>query len=231
MIPVGDVNPRRGFPIATLGLILLNVLVFLYELSLPPDTLEGFFQAAGIVPATLTNQPDIISLTSLLTAMFLHGGWGHLLSNMLFLWIFGDNIEDRLGVLPFLGVYLVTGVIASLVQVAIAPQSTIPIVGASGALAGIAGMYLVLFPRAQVIVVVPVIFFLRVVKISSLLFFLIWFGVQALQGLASFAVMEQGGVAWFAHIGGFVAGAIAGLLIRAASSLDRTSDYDRGRRL
>jgi len=231
MIPVGDVNPRRAFPVATLGLIVLNVLVFLYELSLPTDALDAFIGAAGVVPAYLSRQPDISALTTIFTAMFLHGGWAHLLSNMLFLWIFGDNIEDRLGVLPFLAAYLLTGAVATLAQVLVDPQSTVPIVGASGALAGIAGTYLVLFPRAQVIVVVPILFFLRVVRISSLLFFLIWFAIQALQGLASFAVMEQGGVAWFAHIGGFGAGVIVGLAIRGVAALGRDQGYDRGRKL
>lgn len=223
MIPIGDVNPRRSVPVVTLGMIALNVLVFFYQLGLPPEGLEAFWWSVGVVPARLVEEPGVQAAGTLLTAMFVHGGWGHLLSNMLFLWIFGDNVEDRLGALTFLGLYLVGGVVASLAQVAVSPASTVPIVGASGALSAIAGTYLVLFPRARVHVAVPLL--LRVIEVSAATFFAIWFVVQAFQGLASLVDAGPGGVAWFAHLGGFVAGAVAGLLVRGVAVATRP-DYD-----
>ena len=228
MIPIGDVNPRRSFPLATVGLILLNLAVFAYQLSLTPEALEAFVASAAIIPRRIVGSADLAATSSLVTAMFIHGGWMHLISNMIFLWIFGDNVEDRLGVLPFLGVYLLTGLAASAAQIAIDPTSSIPIVGASGALSGIAGIYLVLFPRARVRVVVPILFLARVVEVSALAFFAIWFLLQAVQGAADIGAMGEGGVAWFAHMGGFVAGVLVGLLARAGSRLVRPQAYDAG---
>ena len=227
MIPIGDVNPRRFFPLATVALMVLNVAVFVYQLTLPPEALEAFFRNAGIVPQRLLEAPDAEGLLTLVTAMFVHGNWGHLLSNMIFLWIFGDNVEDHLGILPFLVLYLVTGVAASAAQVAVDPASAIPIVGASGALSGVAGAYLVLFPHARVRVVVPIILFVRIIEISALAFFAIWFLFQVVQGIGALGVAE-GGVAWFAHLGGFVTGVVAGLLVRGGAILVRQQDYDRG---
>jgi membrane associated rhomboid family serine protease len=226
MIPIGDVNPRRFFPIATVGLIVLNVAVFFYQLTLSPEALEVFIGESGIVPRRLFEAPDWGALLSLLTAMFIHGGWAHLLSNMIFLWIFGDNVEDHLGILPFLAVYLLTGLAATAAQVAVDPRSAVPIVGASGALSGVAGAYLVLFPHARVRVVIPIVLFVRIAEISALAFFAIWFLLQAVQGLAALGG-AQGGVAWFAHLGGFVAGVVAGLLVRGGALLVRHEDYGR----
>jgi len=228
MIPIGDVNPRRSFPVATVGLIVVNALVLLYLGRQSPGAQEALYYQAGVIPYRLVNQLDAGAAFTLLTAMFVHGGWGHLLSNVLFLWVFGDNIEDRLGVLLFLVAYLLTGIVATLAQVVMDPQSRVPIVGASGAISGIAGTYLVLFPRARVRVLVPVFLFVRVFEVSALSFFVLWFGMQALMALGSLGAMAQGGVAWFAHLGGFVAGIVLGLLARSLQGGSGSSGVGRG---
>ncbi len=228
MIPIGDENPRRSFPVATLGLVILNVVVFLYQLTLSPAATNVFVANAALIPSRLLQERNLAAATTLVTAMFIHGGWSHLIGNMIFLWVFGDNVEDRLGVLPFLVIYLLTGIAASATQIAIDPTSSIPIVGASGALAGIAGVYLVLFPRARVRVVIPLFFFFRVVLISAPLFLLIWFATQLLQGLMSVGSAGTGGVAWFAHVGGFVSGALVGLLVRSGAGRSNRHNYDAG---
>jgi membrane associated rhomboid family serine protease len=221
MIPIGDVNPRRSFPVATVGLILMNVGVFLYQLTLTPEAQDVFIASAALIPQRLLGAPSLGAAITLVTAMFVHSGWLHLIGNMIFLWVFGDNVEDRLGILPFLGIYLLTGLAASAAQVASAPASTIPIVGASGALSGIAGVYLVLFPRARVRVLLPIFVFVRIIEVSALAFFAIWFLLQAVQGLADIGGTGDGGVAWFAHMGGFLAGVVVGLLVRGGSRLVR----------
>jgi len=214
MIPIGDENPRRRFPIVTVVLILANLAAFLYELSLSSQALDAFIMEAALVPRRLLQEPSLAAFGTLITCMFLHGGWSHLIGNMIFLWVFGDNVEDRLGIGLFLLTYLVTGLAASATQVAIAPYSTTPILGASGALAGIAGVYLILFPRARVRVAVPIFFFIRILIIPAPVFLVLWFVMQLVQGLASVGTMGYGGVAWFAHVGGFAAGVLVGLLVK-----------------
>lgn len=213
MLPLRDVNPTRTFPLVTIALIAVNVLVFIYELILGPQ-LEGFVQSWAIIPYEITHGVDLppasiqpIYLT-LITAMFLHGGIVHIAGNMLFLWIFGNNIEDAMGSLRFIVFYLLCGLVAAFAQIAVGPNSDIPNIGASGAIAGVLGAYLLLFPRAEVQTLVFLGFFVRLVRLPALLFLGLWFVLQLFSGVAGLGMEAMGGVAWFAHIGGFIAGIV-----------------------
>ncbi|HEY9631320.1 MAG TPA: rhomboid family intramembrane serine protease [Coleofasciculaceae cyanobacterium] len=220
MFPISDENPTYTKPYVTYGLILINILCFLYELSLPSGQLDNFFRMAAIVPAELTAsfQGEVVSQglpewTTLITSQFLHGGWLHVLGNMLYLWIFGNNVEDKLGHVKFLIFYLLCGVLAGLAQWFFAQGSTVPSLGASGAIAGVMGAYIVRFPRAKILTLISV-FPLRV---PALLFLGIWFVQQAFYSYASLGAptntgMENGGIAYWAHAGGFAVGAILGPL-------------------
>lgn len=208
MIPLRDANPTRRLPVVTLLLILANVVVFVYELQVQSrGQLQQFLQQWALIPALLWNG-DSAELVTLFTAMFLHGGWMHLIGNMLYLWVFGDNIEDQLGSARFLVFYLVCGLGAAVAQIAIDPTSQIPMLGASGAIAGVLGGYLVLFPRARVLTLVPLVIFYRLLEVPAVLVLGFWFVLQLLNGAAALATvqMQMGGVAFFAHIGGFVVG-------------------------
>jgi len=217
VIPLYDNIPTRRFPLVTVGLIAINLLVFVYELMLS-DTLFGLqgarlnelFYTAGLIPYELAHRvdippPDLVPwwLTSF-SSMFLHGGWLHVIFNMLFLWIFGNNVEDTMGRLKFVVFYLVCGLVAGAAQVAIDVDSTVPTIGASGAIAGVLGAYILLFPRARVLSVIPIFFFLQLIYVPAWVLLGVWFGIQLLQGVLS--VGQQSGVAFFAHVGGFVAG-------------------------
>jgi membrane associated rhomboid family serine protease len=220
MIPLRDTTPSHSFPVATVLFIALNVLAFLYELSLG-RALDIFIMQYGAVPLRfiLAGQMEQVSTVErflpLFTSMFLHGGWLHLGGNMLYLWIFGDNVEDRLGHGRFLLFYLACGLVAALAQIYINPTSPIPMVGASGAVAGVLGAYLILLPQAQVLALIPIIFFFQIVELPAFLFLLFWFLMQFLNGAASIAATQAttGGVAWWAHIGGFVSGMALGFLL------------------
>lgn len=213
MIPIGDVNPRRHFPIMTLSLIAVNALVFLYQILLPEQELQTFIRQAGLIPAELTaGVPSAVP--DLLTSMFLHGGWMHIISNMLYLWIFGDNIEDLLGPALYLLFYLAAGVIAALAQVAVAPNSRIPTIGASGAIAGVLGAYTVIFPTRRIRTLLLFGYWIRLTYMPAFVLLGFWFVLQLFSGVASLGVPTGGGVAWFAHIGGFVAGLLVGMLLR-----------------
>lgn len=214
MIPIGDLNPRRHFPLATILIIALNVVVFFYQLLLPDEALNRLVLAAGVVPYEVTNRFGVAVVGDLLTSMFLHGGWMHIISNMLYLWIFGDNVEDRLGLPVYAAFYLVAGIGASLAQVAVNPASTIPTIGASGAIAGVLGAYLVMFPRTRVRTLILAFRFIRIVELPALVVLGLWFVLQIFSGLASVTSMATGGVAWFAHIGGFVIGILVGLFYK-----------------
>lgn len=222
MLPIRDVNPRRHHPpVITVALIAANALMFLYELSLG-ERLEGFLMSAAFIPDRMFDGGAITpgewgpGLQSALLSMFLHGGWMHFLGNMLFLWVFGDNVEDRLGHVRFLLFYLLAGFAATFVYAFVSPQSGIPAIGASGAIAGVLGAYLFLHPMARIVTVVWILFFIRLVEIPAIVYLPIWFLMQAFSGLASLGATtpeEAGGVAWFAHIGGFIAGPILLLLL------------------
>ncbi len=216
MIPLRDDAPRLGFPYVTLGLIAINVVVFLYQLSLhfeSPPAAEALVQTFGSIPlrtqrALAGHYPLAEGLAPLFTSMFLHGGVLHLLGNMWFLWIFGDNVEDELGHGTYLGFYLGCGLVASLAQFAADPSSTVPAVGASGAISGVMGAYVVRFPWARIVMLVPIVIIFFTVEVPALFMLVYWFLIQFMSGAASAGDPSAGGVAWWAHIGGFVAGAI-----------------------
>lgn len=216
MIPLRDNIPSSRFPIMTVSLILVSSVIFLYEATLPQAERDALFLTFGMIPSRVigllpTVTPDgPIELRSLITSIFLHGSWVHIIGNMLFLWVFGDNVEDLMGPWRFLGLYLATGAVAGLSHAITAPGSMIPTIGASGAVAGVLGAYYLNFRKARVLTLVPLGFFLTTIEIPATFFLLIWFGIQLLYGLASLGVAAETGVAWWAHIGGFVAG---GLLI------------------
>ena len=220
MVPLHDNNPTRITPVVTYALIGLNVFIFLYEISLSPPQLEAFVRAYAVVPNQLTagfqgEGALIPPLLTLVTSQFLHAGFLHLGGNMLFLWVFGNNIEDQLGHIKFLVFYLACGVLAALAQWFFSMESTIPALGASGAIAGVLGAYILRFPKAKILTLIPLGFFITTFRIPAIFFLGFWFVQQALYGIASLQVesnvgMESGGVAYWAHAGGFVFGAILG---------------------
>ncbi len=199
MFPIRDHNPSGGTPYVTYALIAANIAVFLYMLPLygDPVRITLFFRQWALIPA----QGD---WTGYLTSQFLHGGFMHLAGNMLFLWVFGDNIEDEMGHLPFLGFYLLSGIAAGIAQTLPDPASSVPMVGASGAIAGVMGGYLLLFPRARIDVLFIIVILIRVIPIPAWIVLGVWFAIQVFSGAAT--PTEGGGVAYWAHAGGFVAG-------------------------
>jgi membrane associated rhomboid family serine protease len=226
VIPLRDANSTRRAPLVTLLLIAACFIAFAWELGVLASSgqagLSQFFADHGAVPARVTEavrsgQLASEALVGVVTSVFLHDGWLHLLGNMLFLWIFGNNVEDRLGRPGFVLFYLLGGVAAALTQVAIDPNSTLPVVGASGAIAATLGAYLVLFPRARILSLVFLGFFYQLIEVPALLVLGFWFVLQLIDGFASLGLSSatEGGVAFFAHIGGFVTGLLIALVIRA----------------
>lgn len=220
MIPVRDTIPSMRKPVITISIIVACTAVFMFELALGPDGREKFMYLVGLVPARYTN-PRWAELTGLHTGfwpfatyMFLHGGWMHLIGNMWFLWLFGDNVEDRLGRPRFLLFYLACGIAAALTQFALSPGSGVPMVGASGAISGVMGAYFLLYPGARIVTLVPVFIFIQLIEIPAFVFLGIWFLLQFFSGTmeAASPASNSGGVAFWAHVGGFVAGI---LLLRA----------------
>jgi len=218
MIPLKDDVRSSTFPFVTILIVVLNAAVFAYQLALGPALGEAFIYRAAAIPYEVTHLVDIgprslvpLPLT-LLTAMFVHGGLFHLGGNMLFLWIFGDNIEDRFGHAAFAIFYLASGVAASMAHILISPSATVPMVGASGAIAGVLGAYFIFFPRAQVKTLVFLVFIVTTVKVPAVLFLGLWFLMQ---------VTSSGfggeGIAWYAHIGGFVVGTMVALAVKLAA--------------
>lgn len=224
MVPLKDENPIKITPYVTYALIAVNILVFIYELSLNSTQLDLFFHLFAVVPKELTasfngiNAQGIPELSTLITSQFLHAGFAHIAFNMLFLWIFGNNIEEQLGKAKFLLFYLSCGAIAVLAQWFFSAMSDIPSLGASGAIAGIMGAYILKFPQARIVTLVPLGFFFPIFRIPAVYFLGFWFVEQALNGITSFEVtasvgMENGGVAYWAHAGGFIAGVILGPML------------------
>lgn len=202
MIPIRDVIPSRTTPVVTVTLIVLNVLAFLG--APPPDSpaFEMFIRQWGVTPANF-------GWSALFTSMFMHGSWTHLLSNVWFLWIFGDNVEDRMGHGRYLLFYLLCGIVAAGAQILSEPMSNVPMVGASGAIAGVLGAYIVMFPHSRVLTLVPLFVFITFVEVPAGLLLGLWFAMQVLSGLGSLMVVDaqdMGGIAFWAHAGGFVAG-------------------------
>lgn len=215
MIPIRDINPIRRFPIITLTIIGLNAAVFLFELTLTPYDLNRTFRTAGLIPYQVTNEFGLPIARDFITSMFLHGGWLHIISNMLYLWIFGNNIEDVIGRLRFVIFYLLSGVAAGLTQVLAGPDANIPTVGASGAIAGVLGAYLILFPNALVQTLVVFFYVIRLVRIPAVVVLGFWFVLQLFNGAMSLGIESGGsGIAYFAHIGGFVAGVVLIFIFR-----------------
>jgi membrane associated rhomboid family serine protease len=221
-LPLKDINPTERTPVITISLIAVNVLVFLYQLSIG----QRIVAALGATPFEITNMTDLVGdyqigrytlehvkgpkpiLVTLFTSMFLHGSFLHLGGNMLYLWIFGNNIEDILGPLKFIVFYFVCGMAAHALHIISNPSSIIPTVGASGAIAGLIGAYLIAYPRARVLTLVFLFFFIRLSVVPAFIIIIYWFIIQVISGAVSLGGMQTGGVAWFAHIGGFIAGII-----------------------
>src|SRR5215203_2903667 len=206
MFPLYDTVRSRKFPLVNLLLIVANVLAFLYEIQMGPS-LKGFIFTWGLIPVHFLSDPSTM-WTTIFTAMFLHGGWFHIISNLWVLFIFGDNVEERMGSFRYLLFYLLSGAAAGLLQAYILPTSTTPMIGASGAIAGVLGAYLILFPRSRVASIVPIFIIFTIVEIPAFIFLIFWFFTQIYSGI--FAVQGGGGsgIAWWAHIGGFIFGVL-----------------------
>jgi membrane associated rhomboid family serine protease len=208
MIPLRDVIPSRTTPVVTIALIAANVFVYLWQMSLPDRELERFFMVNGLVPADF-------SWGAAFTSMFVHANAVHAISNLLCLWIFGDNVEDRMGHFRFLGFYVMAGLAAALAQTWADPGSTIPLVGASGAIAGVMGAYLLLFPHSRVLVLVFLFLFIDIIEIPAIIFLGIWFVMQLLLGVGRTAAESSGGgIAYWAHAAGFAVGLAGAALLR-----------------
>ncbi len=219
MFPLRDNIPSRAWPLVTVALIVANFFIFYQELILSDAALGKFINTWGLVPADfiarLVREPlQPATYAPLFANLFLHGGWMHILGNMWYLWIFGDNIEDKLGKIRFLLFYILCGVIANAAQIVVDPGSTIPTVGASGAISGVLGGYLMLFPRARIATLVPLFPIFPILQIPALLFLPLWFFLQLYQGAAAL-FMAGANIAWWAHIGGFVAGFVVVRIVRA----------------
>jgi len=237
VVPLRDENPIKITPYVTYGLIAVNVLIFFYESTLPPQQLTEFFYHWAVVPKQLTESfstgfggDTITEWGTLISAEFLHAGFLHVAGNMLYLWIFGNNLEEKLGRAQFLVFYLLCGVLASLAQWFFAPESAIPSLGASGAIAGVMGAYIFRFPKVRILTLLPLGIFFTTIRIPAMLFLGIWFLQQALYGIASLGApanvgMESGGVAYWAHAGGFVFGAALGPLFGLFGDDDDDLNY------
>jgi membrane associated rhomboid family serine protease len=234
VVPLRDNNPTRIVPFVTYALVAINIAVFVYELSLG-DQLEAFFRVWAVVPRELTasfsGQPTGLPFpawVTLITSQFLHGGFLHVAGNMLFLWIFGNNVEDKLGHVKFLIFYLACGILAGLSQWFFSAYSVVPSLGASGAIAGVMGAYILRFPQAEILTLVPLGFFMWTFRVPAFFFLGFWFAQQALYSFASLSVptnvgMQSGGIAYWAHAGGFVFGAVLGPLLGLFD--DKSNDY------
>jgi rhomboid family protein len=222
MLPIGDVNPTRRFPIVNYLLIAANIVLFVYELSLGAQQLDRFIATWGIrsidVIALLSGQTQLLPAVLLksLVSMFLHGGWLHIGGNMLFLWVFGDNVEDNFGSLAYLLFYLLCGFGAVLAQALLTPASPAPSIGASGAISGVLAAYLLLYPRASIRALLFIFIFFTVIRVPAWLMIIFWFVTQLANGLVSItdASYMNGGVAYGAHVGGFVAGLVLTFIFR-----------------
>jgi len=212
MIPLKNLRPRVHFPTVTLALIVINFIVFFYQLTLDPRALQSFIFTYSMIPAraqlALAHSQYTVAqgFVPLFTSMFLHGGWLHIIGNMWFLWLFGPNVEDRLGHVPYLGFYLVCGLGAGIAQTVFSLGSTIPGLGASGAIAGVLGAYVVFFPSSRILTLVTLFFWWFFARLPAVLFIGLWFAVQFFSGIGSLGSAQAGGVAWWAHVGGFLLG-------------------------
>ncbi|MSO20180.1 MAG: rhomboid family intramembrane serine protease [Acidobacteria bacterium] len=224
MIPLWDNVPRKRFPLVTLAVILVNCAVFLREIAVPAEQAGMVIQTFALIPARtagyLVGEPGSFntSILTLLTSMFMHGGWMHLIGNMWFLWIYGDNVEDRIGQGRYILLYLAGGLAGGAAHVYFQPDSTVPTLGASGAIAAVMGAYLITFPKAKILTLVPLLIFLVRWELPAYVILIYWLVLQTFSGVASLAAADssmQGGVAWMAHVGGFLAGIPLMILLRS----------------
>ena len=213
MIPLRDENPTYRIPFVNYALIAINIFMFLWQIGLGSEN-QNVFYSLALVPQAVTSGFDLRDLSSIFTSMFMHAGFAHIAGNMLYLWIFGDNVEDVLGHFRYLLFYLAGGFAASLTHILLYPSSTIPTVGASGAIAATLGAYLLLFPNRRVVTIIPFGFFLQVARIPALIVLGFWFLLQLFEGAVALGMAQLGGVAFWAHIGGFVFGMLFGPLLR-----------------
>lgn len=224
MIPIRDTIRSRTAPVVTVALIVVNVMVFLHEIALGPY-IERFVYAYGLIPRRFVYWPgaplDPMRFLPLFTSMFWHGGWLHLIGNMVFLWVFGNNIEDVMGHGKFLIFYLLCGVVAAATQTFVSPHSLVPMVGASGAISGVLGAYILLYPNVRVHTLILLPFFITTVALPAWVMLGYWILIQVLSGLGSLSEIEKGGVAFFAHVGGFIAGLVLVKLFASEDVLRR----------
>jgi membrane associated rhomboid family serine protease len=231
MIPLKDTTPRRSVPVITLLLIAVNVFVFIHQLSLSPTALDAFIKTYGLVPSKISlalagrHYSLDQALLPLFTCMFLHAGLLHIIGNMWFLWIFGANVEDRLGPFAYLFLYLVTGIGSGISQLLFSWGSHVPSIGASGAISGILGAYIVFFPGSRILTLIPLFIIWFTARIPAAIFIGLWFLIQFLSGVSSLGTANMGGVAWWAHVGGFLLGV---LLAGATRSFSRASPVRSG---
>ncbi len=215
MLPLKDLNPTRRIPVITYALIAVSVIVFFWELSKSANELQELFFQLAVVPKSVVQDPFALdTILDFIRSIFFHAGWAHLIGNMLFLWLFADNIEDRMGIPLFIIVFFVCGIVAAIAQILVDPTSPIPMIGASGAIAGILGAYLVLFPGVKVRGIVPFGGVGRIAEWPAWIMLVMWFVLQLFNGVVSLGINTgaSGGVAFFAHIGGFVAGVVIALI-------------------
>lgn len=229
MIPLKDNIRRRKFPLVNIALIIANFWAFFCQIRLPPEEAYRFVYLYGLIPRDFLQNillssngvQNLVGLVpgtfvSLFTAIFLHGGWLHLLGNMLYLWVFGDNVEERLGSWRYLVIYLLMGAGGNLAHILFNPHSTVPVIGASGAIAGVLGIYFLVFPRARVLTLLPLGFFITFVHVPAVLFLALWFLLQLFNALmAQNMALEAQQVAWWAHVGGFLMGMVIGAIARS----------------
>ncbi len=230
MFPLRDSNKSDTFPFVNLTIIVLNVLVFLFELTLGEPGVEELFRNYALVPRHFLEDLGVFQVSTLFFSMFMHAGWMHLISNMWALHIFGDNIEDKLGHLKYLLFYLICGIAAGVSQVAISPNSSVPTVGASGAIAGVLGAYIILFPGARVLAALPIFYIIKLVELPAIVYLGFWFVSQFFTGVASLGAKtdDGGGVAWWAHIGGFAAGLVlVKIFEKRGGKRSESNPYDR----
>jgi membrane associated rhomboid family serine protease len=221
MFPIRDNVPSRTYPVVTVGLIVVNVMVFIVEVAMGARGLQRFAYSHGLIPVYVTAYGSGVGVSAgqaflpFFSAIFLHGGWLHLIGNMWYLWIFGDNVEDRLGHVRFLVFFILCGVIGNIAHYAFNHMSEVPAIGASGAVAGVLGVYLISYPGARILTLIPIFFFIQFVELPALIVLGFWFVLQFLNGLGSVVVSTAtGGVAWWAHIGGFLGGIVIFRLFR-----------------
>ena len=235
MLPLADHNPRRTTPVVNIVLVVVNVLMFFWELQLQAaGRLEPVLLHVAFVPARFWYLPGALipNVITMFVSMFLHGGWLHLGGNMLYLWIFGDNVEDRLGHARYLFFYLVCGLLATLAHAVMSPESRMPSIGASGAIAGVLGAYIVLYPKQRVTTLIPIFIFITIREIPAVFLLGFWIVMQLFFGAASMSgnLQSAGGVAYFAHIGGFIAGMVLVMLMGGLRRAPRPVYYDDQRR-